>query len=96
MTMKTLLLAALAAVSTAATAGELKLMSYNIRGGLGMDDFWDLGRSISVVKKVRPDVLCLQEVDLGTSRAYGVNEPQAMGHILRPIWRWSFSKTMQS
>ena len=96
MTMKTLLLVALAAVSTAASAGELKLMSYNIRGGLGMDDFWDLGRSIAVVKKVRPDVLCLQEVDIGTSRSFGANEPQAMGHILRPIWRWSFSKTMDS
>ena len=94
--MKTLLLAAFAAVSTAASAGELKLMSYNIRGGLGMDGFWDLGRSIAVVKKVRPDVLCLQEVDVGTSRGYGVNEPQAMGHILRPIWRWSFSKTMDA
>ncbi len=91
--MKTLMLAALAAVSTVATAGELKLMSYNIRGGLGMDDFWDLGRSIAVVKKVRPDVLCLQEVDIGTSRSFGVNEPMAMGHILRPIWRYSFSKT---
>ena len=75
---------------------RLTLMSYNIRGGLGMDGFWDLGRSIAVVKKVRPDVLCLQEVDLGTSRAYGVNEPQAMGHILRPIWRWSFSKTLDA
>ena len=96
MTMKTLLLAAIAAVSTATTAGELTLMSYNIRGGLGMDDFWDLGRSITVVKKVRPDVLCLQEVDIGTSRSFGVNEPQAMGHILRPIWRYSFSKTMDA
>jgi len=77
-------------------ASTLTLMSYNIRGGLGMDGFWDISRSINVVKKVRPDVLCLQEVDVGTDRSYGAREPQMMGHILRPIWRWSFSKTLDT
>lgn len=77
---------------TTLLATTLTLMSYNIRGGLGQDDWWDLGRSINVVKKVKPDVLCLQEVDWATDRSYGCREPQAMGHILRPIWRYEFLK----
>ena len=71
----------------------LTLMTYNIRHGAGMDDRWDLSRPISVVKKVRPDVLCLQEVDRFTGRSFGADEPAMMGHILHPLCHWQFVKS---
>ena len=74
--------------------GKLTLMTYNIRHGAGMDDFWDISRPIDVVRKVRPDVLCLQEVDRHTGRSFGADEPAMMGHVLRPLSNWEFVKSL--
>ncbi len=71
----------------------LKLMTYNIRHGEGMDDRWDLSRPIAVARKHDLDVLCLQEVDRHTSRSFGADEPPMMGHILAPLWHWAFVKS---
>ncbi len=75
---------------------ELTIMTYNIKHGEGMDDRWNLFRPIAVVEKIRPDVLCLQEVDRGTKRSFGADEPYMMGHILAPLWRWAFVKSFDS
>ena len=72
----------------------LTIMTYNIKHGAGMDDFWDISRPIAVAKKVRPDVLCLQEVDRFTGRSFGADEPAMMGHILRPLYHWQFVKSL--
>lgn len=72
---------------------ELTIMTYNIRHGEGMDDRWNLFRPIAVAGKIRPDVLCLQEVDRGTKRSFGCDEPHMMGHILAPLWHWAFVKS---
>ena len=71
----------------------LTLMTYNIRHGQGMDNRWDLSRSIAVARKYNLDVLCLQEVDRHTSRSFGADEPAMMGHILAPMWHWAFVKS---
>lgn len=42
---------------------DLKIMSYNIRHGEGMDSVLDLQRSAKVIKAQTPDVCGLQEVD---------------------------------
>ena len=48
---------------------RVKLMSYNIRNGRGLDGLTDYHRISSVVKNVAPDVVAVQEVDSVTGRS---------------------------
>ena len=47
----------------------LRIMSYNIRNGKGMDDVSNYQRTADVINKVRPNVVALQEVDSVTGRS---------------------------
>jgi endonuclease/exonuclease/phosphatase family metal-dependent hydrolase len=40
----------------------MRLMSYNIRGGLGMDNRRSIARIARVIREYAPDIACLQEV----------------------------------
>jgi endonuclease/exonuclease/phosphatase family metal-dependent hydrolase len=52
----------------------LRVLTYNIHHGEGIDGRFDLPRLAGVVKSVEPDLVALQEVDQGTQRASGVYE----------------------
>ena len=54
---------ALAQQSGDAERNTLRIMSYNIRNGRGMDEVTDLGRIADAICKVAPDVVAVQEVD---------------------------------
>ena len=47
----------------------LRIMSYNIRNGLGMDDKTDLERIAEVINRISPDIVAVQEVDSVTNRS---------------------------
>lgn len=51
-----------------AAPATLRVMSYNIRHGRGLDGQVDLARIAAVIRDVRADVVLLQEVDRGTER----------------------------
>ena len=73
----------------------MKLMTYNIRHGLGMDDRWNLWRTAEVLRNAAPDVATLQEVDRGTCRSYGADEPSVLVCLLDPLFRFNrFSKSI--
>lgn len=72
----------------------LTLMTYNIRHGAGMDNTWDISRQVAAVRKVNPDVLCLQEVDRHTKRSFGADEPAMLAHLLAPLSNWEFVKSI--
>ena len=42
---------------------SLKIMSYNIRHGEGLDKVLDLSRAASIIKSIGPDLCALQEID---------------------------------
>ena len=65
------LLASLAALTASAT-GPVKLMSYNIRNGVGMDDVRNLNRTASVISRIAPDAVAVEEVDSMTNRSGSV------------------------
>ncbi|MDK2811146.1 MAG: hypothetical protein PWR27_1855 [Petroclostridium sp.] len=50
-------------VPVAAREKTLKLMTYNIRHGVGIDNKLDLGRVIDTIKRAGPDIIALNEVD---------------------------------
>ncbi|MEA2935010.1 MAG: hypothetical protein QOD74_1656, partial [Variibacter sp.] len=41
----------------------LRVATWNIRGGVGLDRRFDLNRIIATLQRAEPDVVALQEVD---------------------------------
>ena len=63
--MKKILLAlAFVAVAIAsASAQKVRVMSYNVKNGMGVDGITSIDRCSDVIRKVNPDVVAIQEVD---------------------------------
>lgn len=58
----------------------MKLVSYNIRFGLGLDQQIDLGRIADTVRDA--DIVCLQEVERFWKRSGGSDQPEILrGHL---------------
>ncbi|HEY5937480.1 MAG TPA: endonuclease/exonuclease/phosphatase family protein [Kofleriaceae bacterium] len=64
------------------TGPRLRVMSYNIRNGRGVDQRVDLDRIADVIAPFAPDVVALQEVDVGRARSGGVDQAAALGERL--------------
>jgi endonuclease/exonuclease/phosphatase family metal-dependent hydrolase len=54
-------------------------MTYNIRSGLGSDRRYDLGRIADVIATFDPDIVALQEVDVGLERSGAVDQANELG-----------------
>lgn len=52
-------------------SNTLRIMSYNIRNGRGMDDVADFRRTADVIIKACPDIVAVQEIDSVTGRSGG-------------------------
>jgi endonuclease/exonuclease/phosphatase family metal-dependent hydrolase len=59
---------------TAHAKKTLRVMTYNIHVGVGMDKKLDLKRIADVINRERPDLVGLQEVDRGVRRTEGKDE----------------------
>jgi endonuclease/exonuclease/phosphatase family metal-dependent hydrolase len=57
-------------------------MTYNIRNGRGSDQRVDLARIADVIAGYAPDVVALQEVDIGRQRSGGVDQPAELASRL--------------
>lgn len=73
------------ALSSLSFAGEssptLRVMSWNLHHGAGMDGKIELSRIASIIKKERPDVVLLQEVDNQTSRSAKVDQAAELAKL---------------
>ena len=56
------------------TRQSLRIMSYNIRIGIGMDQQTNLKRIAEVINKIQPDYVGLQEVDSVCERSGWINQ----------------------
>lgn len=61
----------------------LRVLSYNIHHGEGMDGRLDLERIARVILSVEPDVVALQEVDVRTQRTGGVDQALELARLTR-------------
>ncbi|MBN2309302.1 MAG: endonuclease/exonuclease/phosphatase family protein [Candidatus Hydrogenedentes bacterium] len=59
----------------AAAGGPVTVMTYNIHHAEGLDGTVDLDRIARVIRAERPDIICLQEVDVQCRRTGGVDIP---------------------
>ncbi|PXV64065.1 endonuclease/exonuclease/phosphatase family metal-dependent hydrolase [Dysgonomonas alginatilytica] len=59
---------------------DLRIMTYNIRNGIGMDMKSDYKRTVNVINKYHPDIVAVQEVDSMTNRS---NKRFVLGELSR-------------
>lgn len=59
----------------------LRVGSYNIRHGQGLDDRLDLERTAAVLCRLDCDLISVQEVDVGCRRSGGVDQAAELGRL---------------
>ena len=57
---------------------RLRIMTYNVHGCVGVDRRLDLDRIAAVIAREAPDLVALQELDVGRARSGGVDQAQAI------------------
>ena len=62
---------------------SLRVMTYNIHVGVGMDGKLNLERIAEVINRERPDLVGLQEVDRGVKRTEGKDEIAELAKLTR-------------
>jgi len=72
-------------LSTAASGeeqdGALRVLCYNIHYGQGMDGRYDIPRLAAVINQTKPDLVALQEVDVGVKRSDRVHQALELGRL---------------
>ncbi len=71
----------LASMALAEETQSLRVLSYNIHHGEGRDYIVDMERVARVIRSVEPDLVALQEVDSGTTRTLGLDQPQELARL---------------
>ena len=61
----------------------LRVLTYNIHHGQGMDERFGYERLARVINDLSPDIVALQEVDCGTDRASGVDQAARLGKLCK-------------
>ncbi len=75
---------AVAAVDSQVFASEparLRVLSYNIHYGQGTDGRYDLQRLANVINEAKPDLVALQEVDVGVKRSGRVHQASQLAEL---------------
>lgn len=64
----------------------MKIMTYNIRHGLGADEVQSIDRILEVISAEEPDILILNEVDRGNSRSGNIMQPDYIAEKLEMMF----------
>jgi endonuclease/exonuclease/phosphatase family metal-dependent hydrolase len=66
----------------------LRVLTYNIHHGEGLDGRFDLQRLADIMNSAAPDLIALQEVDRGTTRAGRVDQMAELGRLtgMHPVF----------
>ncbi|NQV26085.1 MAG: endonuclease/exonuclease/phosphatase family protein [Rhodopirellula sp.] len=60
---------------------QLRVLCYNVHWCLGMDGKYDVVRLADVIKKAKPDLVALQEVDVGVKRSGRMHEVRQLAEL---------------
>jgi len=71
---------------------QLRVLTYNIHHGEGMDDRFDYDRLAGIISDLYPDIVALQEVDFKTRRSNGIDQAELLGELTQ--MRAIFGKAM--
>jgi hypothetical protein len=64
------------------TQGTLRVMTYNVHSCIGMDGKLSPERIARVIARYAPDVVALQELDVGRARTEGMDQAHRIAHYL--------------
>lgn len=67
--------------TTSLNKDVIRVLSYNIHHGVGIDNKLDLERIAKVIKSVQPDVVSLQEVDQQVSRSNNIDQAKELARL---------------
>ena len=65
-----------------APSGTFRMMTYNVHGCLGMDGKLSTDRIARVISRHKPDVIALQELDLGRTRSGEIDQSERIARKL--------------
>src|SRR5438128_1051135 len=82
-------------VSTPANAHTIRVMTYNIHVGVGMDKKLDLARIAGVINAQHPDLVGLQEVDRGVERTQRIDEIAEIARMTKMDYAFAFNLRYQ-
>jgi len=74
---------------------KVRVMTYNIHVGVGMDKQLDLPRIAAVINAQHPDLVGLQEVDRGVTRTQGIDEIAELARLTRMDYAYAFNLRYQ-
>jgi len=74
-----------------APSQKLRVMTYNIHVGVGMDKKLDLARIAGVINSEHPDLVGLQEVDRGVTRTQRIDEIAELAKLTRMDYAFAFN-----
>jgi endonuclease/exonuclease/phosphatase family metal-dependent hydrolase len=60
---------------------RLRVMTYNVRACLGLDGARRPERVAEVIRRAEPDLVALQELDVGVARSGGVDQPARIAEL---------------
>jgi len=60
----------------------IKIISWNVRHGLGQDEVIDIRRIGEILKSLNADIIALQEIDVNAKRSNRINQPEVLAEIL--------------
>src|SRR6266487_5513735 len=78
-----------------ASSQTIRVMTYNIHVGVGMDKKLDLVRIASVINKQHPDLVGLQEVDRGVERTQRIDEIADIAKLTKMDYAFAFNLKYQ-
>lgn len=64
------------------TSEPFTIATFNVHHGRGRDGHVDLRRTAAVISKMTPDLLALQELDVGMQRSDRVDQPSVLGELI--------------
>lgn len=66
----------------------IRLMTYNVRSCIGMDGVMSARRIARVIGRYEPDIVALQELDLGRKRTGAVDQPHLIAKELEMLYHF--------
>ena len=73
-----------------------RLLTYNVHRCVGVDRQLDVGRIAAVIAEHAPDVVCLQELDVGRARTGHVDQAEAIADSLAMTFHFHAAMKVES
>ncbi|MCO5731706.1 endonuclease/exonuclease/phosphatase family protein [Rhizobium sp. SSA_523] len=65
------------------TGRTIRILSYNVHSCVGSDRVLDVGRIADVIAELEPDIIGLQELDVGRKRSGGIDQAEEIARRLK-------------